>query len=213
MFSVIFDMDGTLFDTQRIYIPAWDYVGGLQNVSEKGKHIAEVCGMNEAGWTAFIEQNYKQIDIKKFKADVIEYVAKNNVIQLKEGATELIAFLRKNNIKIAIASGSSRDIIMDNLKAVGAENLFDVIVGGDEVQNGKPAPDVFLKTAEKLGVLPESCFVFEDSANGIRAGYAAGMKCIGVPDVAQFDDGVKKMMFAEFKVLSDAIEILKQYIA
>ena len=85
-------------------------------------------------------------------------------------------------------------------------------MGGHDVQNGKPAPDIFLLAAEKLGVAPESCFVFEDSANGIRAGHSAGMKCIGVPDIVPFSDDIKKLMLAELGSLSEAIELLKPYI-
>ena len=79
-------------------------------------------------------------------------------------------------------------------------------------ENGKPAPDVFLKTAENMGVAPVDCFVFEDSNNGVRSAYAAGMKCIGVPDVVDFPDDVKPMLFAQIECLSDAIEILKEYL-
>ena len=128
------------------------------------------------------------------------------------GAVELLDFLEENGIKFAIASGSSRESIIHHLTELGVLDKFPVFVGGRDVVNGKPAPDIFLMTAEKMGVKPEDCFVFEDSANGIRAGYKAGMKCIGIEDMTPFSDDVKELMFAQLDCLSDAIDIFKEYL-
>lgn len=212
MFSVIFDMDGTLLDTQRICIPAWEYAGKLQGFDGVGESISDVCGMNEIGWTRYLEEHYKDIDTASFKREMRDYIAKNGVVKFKDGAQKLLKFLKDNGIKIAIASGSSRESVNHHLTEVGALSYFDAIVGGKDVENGKPAPDIFLKAAQLIGADPEDCFVFEDSANGIRAGYAAGMKCIGVPDIVSFDSETKKLMFRELKSLSEAIDIFKLYI-
>ena len=210
--SVIFDMDGTLLDTQRIFIPAWEYAGKIQGIKGVGDCICQVCGMNEEGWSNYLTARYKNLDLPKFKKDMREYAVCNGKLKFKEGATELISFLKENNVKIAIASGSSKKEIIHHFEELNYPDLFDVIVGGDDVENGKPAPDIFIKTAENLGVSASDCFVFEDSDNGIKAGYHAGMKCIGVPDITQFDDSVKKMMFAEISVLTEGIDILKRFI-
>ncbi len=209
MFSVIFDMDGTLFDTQRICIPAWDYAGKKQGLINVGEGIVSVCGMNEAGWTAFLVNNYPTLDVVKFKKDAREYILKNGTVEYKKGAEELIKYLKSRNIKIGLASGSSRQSIDHHLKEVGAEGIFEAIVGSHDVENGKPAPDVFLKTAKIMGVNPKDCYVFEDSENGIKAGYAAGMKCIGVPDIVNFSEETKKLMFCELENLGQAIEIFE----
>lgn len=212
MFSVIFDMDGTLLDTQRICIPAWDYAGSLQGFKGVGESVSKVCGMNEIGWTRYLEGHFPKLDTVSFKKEMREYIIKNGVVKYKEGAPELLEFLKKNNIKMAIASGSSKESIKHHLKEVGAEKYFSVLVGGKDVENGKPAPDIFLKVADLLGEAPQNCFVFEDSSNGIRAGYAAGMKCIGIPDIAPFSEEIKRLMFAEIRTLSEAIDIFKDYI-
>lgn len=209
MFSVIFDMDGTLLDTQSISIPAWDYVGGQQGVKNMGKCISSVCGMNEDGWTNFIITNFPTIDIDLFKKGIRDYLAENLVIKFKKGGLEILKFLKQNNVKIGLASGSSRSTVEYNLNEVGVLNFFDAIVCGSEVENGKPAPDIFLKTAELLGEKPENCFVFEDSENGIKSGLGARMKCIGIPDVAPFPEKTKKLMFACLDDLAQAIPILE----
>lgn len=212
MFSVIFDMDGTLLDTQRICIPAWDYAGELQGFENMGSHIPAVCGMNQNGWMNYLKTNFDGLDADKFAADAREYIAKNGKVVFKKGAQELINFLKQNNVKIGIASGSSRNSIEHHLNEVGALDLFDSIVGGLDVENGKPAPDIFLLSAQKLGVSPETCFVLEDSNNGIKAGVNAGMKAIGIPDVVDFSQDVKEIMFAEVSDLSQVIEILKPFL-
>lgn len=211
MFSVIFDMDGTLLDTQRTFVPAWDYAGELQGVHDMGKCVFDVCGMNETGWTNYLVTHFPKLDLPAFKSDMREYIIKHGKVEFKSGAAELLEFLKVNSIKIAIASGSSTESVRHHLTEVGALDRFDVIVGGRDVKQGKPAPDIFLRAAKLLGVKPEDCFVFEDSANGIRAGYSAGMKCIGVPDMIPFDDDTKKLMFAELGSLFEAIDLFKTY--
>ncbi len=213
MIHVIFDMDGTLLDTQRICIPAWEHAGNNQGVSDMGACIPEVCGMNENGYTVYLKERFPSLDAEKFKQDVRTYILENSTVQYKKGAEELLCFLKEHHIKMAIASGSSRKSIIHHLTAVGAMDKFDALVDGKEVLSGKPAPDIFLLAAKRLGAKPSDCFVFEDSENGIRAGYAAGMKCIGVPDIVAFGKEVKQQMFAELTDLSEAIAILKQYLA
>lgn len=209
MFSVIFDMDGTLLDTQRIFIYAWDYAGNLQGIADMGKCVPDVCGTNEAGARKYLTDNFPSLDVIKFRSDMREYIAKNLVVRFKKGAKELLEFLKQNNIKFALASGTSRPSVMHHLNELGIAEDFAEIVCGDDVENGKPAPDIFLLTAEKLGVSPKDCFVFEDSENGIRAGYRAGMKTFGIEDIVPFKEDVKKLMFKELNFLDEAIEIFK----
>ena len=207
---VIFDMDGTLLDTQSICVPAWEYAGRMQGVSGVGDHIQYVCGMNEVGWSAYLEQNFGQMDLELFKDTMRKYIIENGKVTYKKGAEELISFLKENGIKIALASGSSHKTIEHHLSEVGATDIFEAVVGGKDVENGKPAPDIFLLAAEKLGVKPAECFVIEDSENGIRAGYAAGMRCIGIPDVAPFSEEVKALMMAHLSTLDEAIGIFER---
>lgn len=210
MFSVIFDMDGTLLDTQRIFIPAWDYAGDLQGIKNLGRYIATVCGMNDVGWSNFLIDRHSNIDMEKFVSDVNYYVAQNLVVRFMPGGEKLLKLLKKNGVKIALASGTNSKKIKSHLKKVGATEYVDVIVGGEEVQNGKPAPDVFLLAAKRLGADPKDCYVLEDSQNGVRSGYAAGMKCIGIPDVAVFEEDVKNMLTAEFKSLNEAADYFEK---
>ena len=210
MFSVIFDMDGTLLDTQKICIPAWEYAGREQGFCGAGNCIYLVCGMNEAGWSKVLADHFPNIDIDKFKVDIHRYYDENMVVSFKSGAKELLDFLKEQKIKMGIASGSSSKSINHHMSELGVLHYFDAIVGSYDVKHGKPAPDTYLLAAEKMGVEPKDCFVFEDSPHGIKAGYAAGMKSIGVPDLMPFEPDIKKLMFTELTDLSQAIPIFKK---
>lgn len=214
MISVIFDMDGTLLDTQSVFVPVWDKAGEAQGFKNLGRCIPDVCGKNDEGWMAYLREKFPTMDVEKFRADAQRLTEEMMVVRYKKGAKELLDFLKSKGVKIALASGSSHNSINHHLNEVGATHYFDVIVGGMDVANGKPAPDIFLLAAEKLGVKPETCIVIEDSENGIKAGVAAGMRCIGVPDVVGFSAEVKNILFAEFCNLSEAlpifIELLEQ---
>lgn len=209
-FSVIFDMDGTLLDSQRVYIPAWEYAGDIQGLKNLGRHLPEVCGMSEAGWTQFLCDRYPSIDIKKFVVDMFDYKTKHATVTFMKGAREVLDFLHSKNVPLAVASGSNTKAVTSALDILGVYDYFDAIVGGEQVENGKPAPDIFLKAAKGLGAKPEDCFVVEDSSNGVLAGARAGMRCIAVPDIAPIDDEIKKSVFAEISNLNEAIQIFQR---
>ncbi len=212
MFSVIFDMDGTLLDTQRICIPAWEYAGLNQGIKGVGEAIQHICGMNKAGWSGYLTEHYPTLDIGRFISEMRQYIIDNIQVKFMPGAESLLNWLRENKIKMGLASGSSTESIMHHLTKVSAEGYFDAIVGGEQVKNGKPAPDIFLLTSEKMGVDPKTCFVFEDSPHGIIAAYKAGMKSIGIPDVAIIPKEVDEFMFARLNRLDEAIEIFQKLI-
>ena len=113
---------------------------------------------------------------------------------------------------MAVASGSNADMVRAHMEELGALDYFEAIVGGDQVQRGKPAPDIYLQAAKALGADPADCFAVEDSGNGVRSAHAAGMKCIGVPDIAAFDEEVRALLYAELVSLDEGIALLKPYI-
>ena len=208
MISVIFDMDGTLLDTQRICIPAWEYAGRCQGFEGAGEHIYNVCGMNNQGSNQYIKDNFPNVDPEKFKEDERAYITQYGVVEYKKGAKELLEFLKEAGVKIALATGTSRPSVMHHLKAVDAEKYFDAIVCGGDVTNGKPAPDIFLLAAEKIGAEPRDCIVLEDSTNGVKAAVAAGMRCIGIPDIMPFAENIKALMFSHCRNLTEAMKII-----
>ena len=174
------------------------------------KHIPEIAGMTREKWGRYLLTIYPTLDVKKFVEEEDKYMAEHLVPAYMPGAKEMLDFLKEKGVKMALASGTSKPSILKLLCAVDATEYFGAIVSGHEVENSKPSPDVFFRAAELIGAKPEDCIVFEDSGNGVKAAYAAGMKCIGVPDVAPFTQETKKMLYKEFTSLFEAKELIKE---
>ena len=209
MLGVIFDMDGTLLDTQRIYVDAWEAIGPEYGVTGLGAHIPAVCGMRVDAWQQYLRERFPSIVLDEFYDKVKDYIQKNLIIRFMPGAKELMDFLKEHHVPMAIASGSSRNLIEYYFSHLGGLEDFEAVVGGDEIEHSKPAPDIFLKAAKKMGVAPENCIVFEDAENGLRAGLAAGMRCVAVPDVAPISAAMRQELFGCIDSLADGIELIQ----
>lgn len=192
MKGAIFDMDGLLFGTERFF---WE---SYQETTEKFGQAYDPAFPTALGgcrWSeipAVVRSFYPGVDAEAFRDACIERVlekVEQRGLEEKPGVRNILPFLRKRNFKIAIASGSGLEIVQHHLRFAGIENYFDVIVSSTEVSNGKPAPDVFLLAARRLGLVPQECYVFEDSLNGVRAGMAAGCVTVMVPDMVQPPEG------------------------
>lgn len=178
-------MDGLLFDTEKIFQQTWNEIA-----EERGVHLPEdfvraISGTNGSYMCRMIEKYYRISDGREIQDDCMARVRKKLDVYVpkKLGVNEILQFFTENKVSLAVASSSSKKQIESNLEIAGIKSYFDAIVSGTEVKNGKPAPDIFLLAAEKIGCRPEECYVFEDSSNGIRAGYAAGCKAIMIPDL------------------------------
>lgn len=211
--AVIFDMDGVIFDTERVYLEDWIKVFKQYGYDMKKEIYVSVMGTGR--------KNVKRVFIKEFGEELpIEemYIIKdkllveaieNNKIPLKLGAIELLDFLRENGYKIALATSAKRDRMEKQLNGANIKEKFDTLVCGDDVERAKPNPDIFLKAANKLGVSPENCIVVEDSCAGIEAAHNAKMMGLHVEDLKEADEIIKKYCYENFK---DLIEI-KEFIS
>ncbi len=197
--AVLFDMDGLMFDTERLADGMWIKTGAKHGFTITPSDVALLRGLNR--------ERGKEVFLQHFGADfpydmlldetIAEFTASLAVnVPLRPYIKELLAELKHRGIPAAIGSSTNRTLIEQNLRVAGVEEYFDAIVGGDEVTNSKPAPEVFLKCAAKLGVDPQDCIVLEDSYNGIRAGSSAGCKAIMVPDLDPPTEEMEKLAFA-----------------
>ena len=131
-------------------------------------------------------------------------------LSLMKGAVEILEYFKSKNIPMAVASSSFKATIEKKLRRANLYDYFKVFIAGDEVSEGKPSPETFLKAAEKLNLPPKDCYVFEDSSNGVRAGVAAGCFTIMIPDRITPPDEIKKMCDGIFESLLDARDAIEQ---
>ena len=143
---------------------------------------------------------------------MIEYVhdeaAKN--LPVMEGAREILHYFHEHGVRIATASSSTVEQIEANLIKSGLRDYFDAVVGGDLVVNGKPAPDIFLLSAERIGVSPADCYVFEDGYNGLRGAAAASCAPVMIPDTLPPTDEMRAICTGVYPSLSAALAAVKQ---
>lgn len=212
-------MDGTLFDTEFIFQRIWNEIAGEMGLVLPDSFKYEICGtngavMNGAVMNGVIEKYYHVPDGQVIQNECRRRVDKifAQYVPEKPGCREILHFFRKHGYKIAMGSSSRITRIEGNLHQTGLRDAFDAIAGGDEVEHGKPEPDVFLLAASRLGVDPGDCYVFEDSPNGVRAGVKAGMRTIMVPDLMPVTDDLRDIAYGIFKSLSEAQEFLEKEI-
>ena len=205
--AVIFDMDGVLIDSEPLHFEVDEIV--LKHLQiDKGKHYLErfVGYTNPAMWKIIKEENQLEQSIEglielqmRIKLD---YLEKSNYVAI-DGVLELLNKIQAKKIPLAIASSSPRIFIEAVIEKIQIEKYFQIVVSGEEVPESKPAPDVFLKAAELLGVQPENCLVIEDSKSGTIAAKSAVMKCVGFRNS---NSGNQDLSFADL-IVDDFKEI------
>lgn len=211
MINIVFDMDGVLFDTQKIYCRAWEEAAGVLGIPDIGEPLVRCMGMNRNDQEAILGEYYHGDfpfdDFYREKDAAFDRILALGV-PLMKGTREILEFLRKKSAKVAIASSSRIGMVEDNLRNTGLTVFFDKIVGGNLVTHSKPNPEIYLKACELLGVKPEETFAVEDSYNGIRAASAAGMKVIMVPDMQPPTKETDELIYAKFDSLLDFMNYL-----
>lgn len=185
--GAIFDMDGLLFDTERIYQQTWQEIAGEMGARLDDGFVKAISGTNGQLMSGVIERYYHVLDGTAVMDRCMERMREKLAahVPVKEGVQEILDFFRKKKIRMAVASSSAMEQIEANLKAAGIRDYFSTVVSGTQVRHGKPKPDIFLCAAEQIGCGPESCVVFEDSENGIKAGFRAGCMTVMVPDLIE----------------------------
>ena len=210
--AVIFDMDGTLHDTESVFHAAWRKAAAIWDVPDIETTLADCTGRNMAGIEAYWCAKYESPSYEEFfqaRHRFFEEMTADG-IPVMPGAMELLCYLKEHGYPMALATSTRRTSAIEHLEDTGMLGFFDVIMTGNDVQNGKPAPDIFLRAAEGLGVEPQYCLGVEDSFNGIRGLYAAGMKPVMVPDVTQPTPEIQKLLWAQCGKLTDLIPLLEQ---
>lgn len=212
MKAIIFDMDGTLIDTEKYYRICW-----RKAAEQFGYHMTDeqALAMRSLG-RPFAPAQLKEwfgeeLDYQKVRICAREmteeYLAREG-IGCKPGALALLSWLKERDIVAAVATAAGLERAQDYLGRVGLLNFFDEIISATQVKEGKPSPDIYLYACEKLKAAPEECYAVEDSPNGVLSAYRAGCKVIMVPDQTQPDEELSKCLYAKADTLEDIKDLL-----
>ena len=207
MKAFIFDMDGLMFDTERVFIGAWDYAGEKMGLGKAGFMLFRTLGMNtpacERAWRDEVGPDVDVAAMWAYSKEYMDEYYSKYAISVKKGLYDLLTYLKSKGYKLAVASSTKREKVEKHLLSTHVRQYFDVVIGGDMVEKSKPEPDIYLKAAATLGVKPEECYALEDSRNGLLSANAAGCKVIMVPDLWQPDDEVKQFILGPYESLLD----------
>ncbi|MBO6089809.1 MAG: HAD family phosphatase [Lachnospiraceae bacterium] len=200
--SVIFDMDGVIFDSERIVCDLWIDFAKENGMSGMDELIIKCIGINDNATKKLFLEAYGEgcpyDEYKKVISQKYHELYDGGRLPMKPGVKELLGFLKENDIKTALASSTKVKTVTNQLRDAGILEYFDVVIGGDMVTKSKPDPEIFLEAADKLGVDPTKSFIIEDSLNGIKAAYAAGAKPLMVPDLIKPDEEIQKICYNIF---------------
>ncbi len=206
--AVIFDMDGVIFDSEKATMECWMELADKYGVRDMEKSFMSCLGTTKTKTKEIMREIYgENFLFDEFTKEAsMMYHSKydGGRLPMKKGVVELLEFLNSNKKKIALASSTRRSTVLSQLEDAGIIKYFDAVVCGDMVEKSKPAPDIFLKACELIGVLPERAYAIEDSYNGIRAAYAGNLHAIMVPDLLPANDEMKQL--AEV-VLENLLEV------
>lgn len=196
--AVIFDLDGTLIDTEKLYRIFWPKAlekFGYEMSDERALYVRSLGKpYSPVQFKEWYGEDFDFDKVRDYRRVIFEEYVDTYGLERKAGAVELLEYLRSKKMTTAIASATEADRAKKYLKMTGLEGYFDKILSAKMVEHGKPSPEVYLFASEQLGLRPEECLAVEDAPNGIKAAYGAGCKVAMVPDQSEPDEELAKML-------------------
>lgn len=210
---VIFDVDGTLVDSEVVFVKA-----AIKNMEVNGYNIPMsaimgIIGQNRVAGKKLIESTQddsfdydKYIkNYEKIRSEILE----KEPLKLKKGALNILNYCKEHGIRMAIATSTYREKQVKVLTNLGIIDYFDYMVFGDEIKNSKPDPEIYLKVFEHYNLDKDEMIIYEDSNNGILSGYNAGIKVVYIKDIVDVNKETLSLCYKQVKDLDEGIEILK----
>ena len=210
---IIFDMDGLMFDTERIYFRAWSKIMSKHSYNFNFEIYKQLMARNSYDMEIVLKGIYgtdfpfQKINEERRKEG--ESIIQEEGVPHKKGLVTLLDYLENKGINKVVATSSVREKADRYLEKAGVLDRFTKIVCGSDVKQSKPNPEIFEKAADIFNASKDECIVLEDSQNGIRAAHFAGMKCIFVPDLVQSDDEIKEKSTIEIIDLEKVIDYIE----
>lgn len=211
--GVIFDMDGILLDSERIYFQCW-----IKSAAEFGyqmlpEHALAVRSCNKDYASAYLKRifgnEFDYFAVRDRRRELVAQEIKACGVAVKPGVRELVSYCRAHGIRPAVATATAKETAQERLAMAGIGDVFTDIVGGDQVHYGKPCPDIYQAAAAALGLPTEACLALEDSPNGIFSAFSAGCYVVMVPDLTQPEHCFLPLLYGVAESLLDVIPMLE----
>lgn len=212
--TVIFDLDGTLIDTEKYFKVYWRKAAEAFGFDMSEEQALALRSLGKPFAPALLKEwfgeNFDYGAVRDKRRQLMKEYLDTKGIELKPGAKEALHWLKQNNYRVALATATPVDRATEHLKETGIYEYFDMIVSAAQVERGKPAPDVYLFACKQLGEQPEDCIAVEDSPNGVNSAYAAGLQVVMVPDQTDPDEALKEKLYACISSLEELPGVLRE---
>lgn len=209
--GLIFDMDGLLLDTEKLYVRFWTEAARFYGYPMEFEHALSIRSLNRQFTTEKLAGYFGSFDyvpVHDKRVELMDAYIKEHGVEAKKGAKELLEFAKQNGVKIALATSSPFERAKEHLENVGLFKYFDEFACGSMVKNSKPKPDIYLLACEKLNLKPEECIALEDSPNGVISASTAGCATIMVPDLDKPTEDLIPLLYSVCDDLSCVIPLL-----
>lgn len=204
----IFDVDGTLIDSESIYVKAALLNNKINNYNVPLNVIMNTIGRNrESVRQVVIDSQTKDFDYDTYRSKLME-IYNQDRLTLKKGAINILEYCKNHNILSAVATSTYKEKQLRILTQLDIAKYFDYMVFGDEIKNSKPAPDIYLNVYNHYNFKKEDILIFEDSRNGILSAHNAGIKVIYIKDVVDVEKEVVDLAYKSIKDLDEGIKLL-----
>ena len=211
--GVISDMDGVILDTEKLYVRFWCEAANFCGYPMKKHHALSIRSMARPfaidRLKSYFGEDFDYYAVHDKRIELMDKYIEENGIEAKKGAKALLSYLKNNGYRVALATATGIERTQKYLKQLGLYEYFDEIVCASMVEHGKPAPDIYLYAAQRLGLSPQECIALEDSQNGIRSAASAGCKTVMVPDLDGPTEEILPQLYAVADGLEDVIRIIE----
>lgn len=210
--GVIFDLDGTLLDTEKLYLRFW--VEAAQRLGYPMKEAdalairATAAAQAEKILKARVCPEFDYHAVRALRREIMEEYIDQHGVDAKPGMQQVLSQISRRGIRIGLATATPEPRARKYLRMVDAEQYFDAITCVDMVKRGKPAPDVYLLACERTGVMPRQALAVEDAPSGVRSAHAAGLRTVLVPDQDEPDEEIRALCHAVVPSLADVLALI-----
>lgn len=214
IFGLVFDMDGLIFNSERVVQRSWEWAGEVLGYENFGNHIYNTIGFNVTRREEYFRSNVCfDFPMDRFtlltREKYHEIVAAEG-LEKKPGVEELLRYASSKGYRIGLATSSRREHASVMMEEQGLLKYFDGALYGDMVTSGKPSPEIYIKACREIGIAPQNGLALEDAPAGIKSASAAGMRAIIIPDLVEPDESILRKAWLRCDTLFDVLELLKE---